>query len=83
MEEELNGNRTSFLIELHDLENGKYNLMNKHLFFTKKDKDNVSVEIDPKSALEIVHTFFDSWNLLDKEVEELLAEAETRIEESR
>lgn len=65
------------MVELTDLKNGKYSLVENKLYF---DCGKIKIVIDNKSALEIMTTLLDSMNLLTKENEDLIEEIESRIE---
>ena len=64
---------------------GYYSIRNKLIFdYSKFICENSKytdrkLEIDKKSALEIMHTLLDSLNMLDKDAEELLCELEDKI----
>ena len=74
-------------LTIEGLNSGSYYLTRNKLIFdyTKFICENskyndMKLEIDKKSALEIMHTLLDSLNLLDKGMEELLYEIDERIE---
>ena len=73
-------------LTIEGLNSGGYYLTRNKLIFdyTKFICENskysdMKLEIDKKSALEIMHTLLDSENMLTKEMEELLCELEDKI----
>ena len=73
-------------LTIEGLNSGSYYLTRNKLIFdyTKFICENskysdMKLEIDKKSALEIMHTLLDSENMLTKEMEELLCELEDKI----
>lgn len=78
-------------LKITKITNGKYNLENS-LFFEYEDMKvtrnnpelkpiHLELELDKKSALEIMETLLDSENLLTKEAEDLIAELQEKIEQ--
>lgn len=61
-------------MEIKNIENGKYN-MNNELFF---DTELGELQINSKSALEIVYTLFDCYGISYSELEKL----EKKMEEN-
>ena len=76
------------IVKLEGINSGRYNLHNSLFFnygtlnFIEKEfrPAHIELEIDKKSALEIMATLLDSENLLTKEAEDLIEKIEERIE---
>ena len=76
-------------IDIKGLNSGSYYLVKDKLSFNCNDiniqqtkfNNDIIIELDKKSALEIMHTLLDSVNLFDKDNEQLLYIIEERIDE--